>query len=586
MRNVFAQRVGVKVNPRRLIRLADMVVIETAASDDAFPFCCISYVWGTGGPAANCTSVVAPYQGDIPIAGDRQLLVQSALRTAAKDGHSYAWVDILCIDQTSDSDKHYAVNHMGKYYFYADTTYCLVQPHILEAIASLVSDSDVSKAVEVEGTNDQTLGLTNALLLRSTVTDEPWFTRVWPLQEMLLAKRAILLAGDAELPMVVLARLSQMALRDLTKVGEEAGHLNDLTYCALDTALPPFSCTSMCAVDIIRASQRRACFHKEDHFYGVLGLLPTVGRVHVIYGNERAATDEVVASVVAAGDMSLLNEMTVPEDKKFNDFSPSMVDGKWYACDCALTLRKESTLPAYKGVQTDYSTATYSHGALTITKSFLARLKPIPGARTVKLTNLAIERIFARILFKGSCYSPYVTLDQSSSVARVRNPTPQENQWMLKVVDEEEQGAIDVAMTNTHYWELVPMWVPDVQTLCFMYVGTGATHLDNSVVVSNAWGCSKGGVTVAPAVRAKSGLLEYVSGSIRDIVMEARAIIPAAIGASLDGSTNTDMVEPALLRVGSVLMDVRAAWWRDWSWRVRQLRRTYRIAGVESTESG
>lgn len=122
---------------------------------------------------------------------------------------AYCWIDTICIDQNDDEDKKRQVPQMDIIYGKAQAVAIVFQTHVGLTQASI---DDMTRNVEgalkmfreetwqEEGRKweygQRRQALRNAMDMLNHFTRSPWATRVWTLQEFILAKHIIWIGGD------------------------------------------------------------------------------------------------------------------------------------------------------------------------------------------------------------------------------------------------------------------------------------------------------------------------------------------------------------------------------------------------------
>ncbi|RKL31101.1 hypothetical protein BFJ70_g9845 [Fusarium oxysporum] len=186
--------------------------------DDLIPYEGLSYVWG---------SQDTPDKIEV---NGKTLAITASLHDALwhlrqTDEDRILWVDALCIDQSNIKERGHQVNHMGEIYRKADNV-ILWLGYLNGDAALLKSAIDRFKSqlppqafrqwsredsrwkdqwVRVEdGTKEYHEKLSNGL---HNFMDNAWFSRVWILQEVANAKRAIVKCNLGNIPAKVFALL-------------------------------------------------------------------------------------------------------------------------------------------------------------------------------------------------------------------------------------------------------------------------------------------------------------------------------------------------------------------------------------------
>ncbi|OAL51695.1 HET-domain-containing protein [Pyrenochaeta sp. DS3sAY3a] len=172
------------------------------------PYEALSYVWGDKKRRADisCNGQIVSVTVN---------LFDALRRLRLRHKPRVIWADAICIDQESDSEKSCQVPLMGKLYSSAERVVVwLGKNDLAEAEGALISvklmanhlrkvkEENVSKDyLEVCQTlqmpSDYTSGLTQEFL--RCLYDKPWFSRVWCMQEIILARDSVMLWGELEL---------------------------------------------------------------------------------------------------------------------------------------------------------------------------------------------------------------------------------------------------------------------------------------------------------------------------------------------------------------------------------------------------
>ena len=158
-------------------------ILEIHRTNSDVAFEAISYVWGSHSPAC--------YLRDVE--SNSVLRITESLYHALRalrhpDRSRILWADAVCINQSDNDEKSHQVRNMGS--IYATANMVLVW----------LGDEDFSGAFKVlkglgkapeNGTSTANLKLTdpvdNVIMAVLSVIGTPWFTRLWTIQEFVLA---------------------------------------------------------------------------------------------------------------------------------------------------------------------------------------------------------------------------------------------------------------------------------------------------------------------------------------------------------------------------------------------------------------
>jgi hypothetical protein len=160
---------------------------------------------------------------NVPFAESSGRLAITRLRGLKKYSKiAYCWIDTLCIDQNDDGDKQRQIPLMGQIYGGADTVAILVKDHLgltqagIDAAFGLVhgaiemsrSGSWLENGKEWSSSGKRRGHLKRAMDVLEVFTRPAWGSRVWTIQEFILAKDTIWIGGDLQ-PIQVDARVFQ-----------------------------------------------------------------------------------------------------------------------------------------------------------------------------------------------------------------------------------------------------------------------------------------------------------------------------------------------------------------------------------------
>ncbi|KAI0095924.1 heterokaryon incompatibility protein-domain-containing protein [Daldinia grandis] len=168
-------------------------------STDSHEYEALSYVWGDATSTAFISLNKKPFQVT------RNL--EAALRALRlRDRKRLIWVDAICINQASVQERNQEVGRMGKIYSQAGHIIVWLGPDtfirgecisdrtvdLLNLLADTNSEDPEAAATMMVKTGNSLYGLE----LLHKFFFQPWFSRVWILQEIVLAKSATVVYGD------------------------------------------------------------------------------------------------------------------------------------------------------------------------------------------------------------------------------------------------------------------------------------------------------------------------------------------------------------------------------------------------------
>ncbi|OAG44217.1 hypothetical protein AYO21_01674 [Fonsecaea monophora] len=201
-------------------------------------FDALSYVWGDdkgpqGGQKIQCDGATLHIRDNLACALNH-------LRHDRKA--RFLWVDAMCINQEDRKERSEQVQQMGQIYASASRVLVWIGPDVnhearecfslIQATATLLSDmvsehGDVNLFPPITRESQKICSDTPKWDMVRRLMDSEWFSRVWVLQEVGLARSAVLLCGNAsmnwaylvELMLIVASRVDVGALMGNVKSG-------------------------------------------------------------------------------------------------------------------------------------------------------------------------------------------------------------------------------------------------------------------------------------------------------------------------------------------------------------------------------
>ena len=179
------------------------------------------------------------------------------------------WVDQICINNADPMERSRQVKHMGEIYQRA-------QEVIVWLGKGLASDEAAVHLIHYAYNEEQKTGEKIKMskdglnLLRSFI-ENPYFKRLWAVQELVLAKNIIVLVGNKEvswdkLIAVYSNHIFHPHIGSLREVNEECTSLQRINIARTQrTVLDIF--------DVINGFCKYSCSDSRDHLFGLLGLL-------------------------------------------------------------------------------------------------------------------------------------------------------------------------------------------------------------------------------------------------------------------------------------------------------------------------
>ncbi|CAG1986279.1 unnamed protein product [Fusarium graminearum] len=247
--------------------------------ESIIPYEALSYVWGSQSTPSDITV-------DGKTMSITASLYDALYQLRQPDEDRILWVDALCIDQSNVKERSHQVNQMGEIYRKADNViiwlgYLCGDAALLKMVIDQFSKELPSEAFRRWPREDQrwketwrqvesSFGLTdNTRLVNglSTFMENPWFMRVWVLQEVANAKRAVIESNlgkihakvFALLPHVIGSHVSEQCQAVLDMM---PGPSKDTSWWAQDRNI----CTLLCKFKGSEATDPR------DRVYALMGM--------------------------------------------------------------------------------------------------------------------------------------------------------------------------------------------------------------------------------------------------------------------------------------------------------------------------
>lgn len=209
------------------------------------------------------------------------LNLEAALRHIRKSSHAITlWVDAICINQNDVAEKNHQVEMMREIFSGAEL--------VIAWLGSASEDSDLALEMLATGLDPWTeSGLSEYGPVQRTAPPEvlaiaglltrSWWSRIWVVQEILLAKKFLFKCGDAELPG------EQITDKESSSLWVVLLYVNrDSISCytnALEFLEDIFEEENVNAVDYLNRYRRRQATKPHDHIYGLFGVLPSKDQI-------------------------------------------------------------------------------------------------------------------------------------------------------------------------------------------------------------------------------------------------------------------------------------------------------------------
>ena len=235
-----------KMRLLRCDKLGEFSLTNNLVSDDAIPrYAILSHTWGAGAEEVNFkdmidgTGISKPGYDKIRFCGEQ----------ARRDDLQFFWIDTCCIDKSSSTELHEAINSMFRWY--------------RNAVKCYVYLADVSRpALGTDGKPSQ-------LPWESSFRKSRWFTRGWTLQEL----------------------IAPASVQFFSKEGERLGNKKSLEQHIHEVAGIPVKglrgspLSDFSIPERMLWAENRETTRKEDKAYSLLGIFDVY--IPLIYGEGR-----------------------------------------------------------------------------------------------------------------------------------------------------------------------------------------------------------------------------------------------------------------------------------------------------------
>jgi len=250
----------------------------------------LSYVWGSGGSTVDIFS----REGTLSVTPN---LSDALRRLRLTDEPRRVWVDAACINQADDVERARQVRLMGDIYRWAKSVAIWLGPDEGDqALAAFCALSGVASVGSIDGrpvgnayffgrdtlyTGWAPLSLDDASACSAVAAlfSQPWFQRIWCVQEVALARHAVVLWGDFEMAWKWLG-LAAARLRfnySATQLGDGVEGISN-AYLAYrisrghDVHVTPHTPSFF---QLLSMTRRFESTDPRDRIYGLLGLPTT-----------------------------------------------------------------------------------------------------------------------------------------------------------------------------------------------------------------------------------------------------------------------------------------------------------------------
>ncbi|ORY17828.1 heterokaryon incompatibility protein-domain-containing protein [Clohesyomyces aquaticus] len=172
--------------------------------DKAFEYSALSYCWED----QSCSRTVVCDGRKLQVTPNAKEAMRG-LRARTKLGNSYLWVDAICIDQTSTEEKNVQVRNMAEIYTKAKQVCIWLQDNGVNKTARKrirkiprLHNGEARDPKEVRKETDE--------VWLDEISKNPYWSRIWTVQEMALARSVKLYSGSVSLGSKMLLRIHDL----------------------------------------------------------------------------------------------------------------------------------------------------------------------------------------------------------------------------------------------------------------------------------------------------------------------------------------------------------------------------------------
>jgi hypothetical protein len=247
--------------------------ICTVSLDDAPPYVALSYMWG-----------VPTTTFDFIVRGTKNIRIRQNLHNflSLYRDEGYLWIDQICIDQTNVLERNHQVALMSRIYEGA--------AHV---IAWLALDNRSSKIRPLEERSQQDLSRE----LTYDILADPYFSRLWIVQEFVLARSVDIMYQDVRISVIQLGQIIDMHLAGTPQFREGSQAFDKLVHYR-SRRRQPFQLLGTSKLEgCLQLFYRNHCGDPRDKVYGLMGLVEESQRLQIDYSK---STHEVYSDVIMA----------------------------------------------------------------------------------------------------------------------------------------------------------------------------------------------------------------------------------------------------------------------------------------------
>jgi hypothetical protein len=242
----------------------------------------LSYVWGD----QNITSPIAVEGTPVQATQNLELALRHIRHV---DKERMVWIDAICINQRDDDERTQQVSLMRAIYGKASEVVVWLGPHHAssgKAISFIeAAAADVERHWKTDMKNSMAADVLNAEHIAATATSlrRPWLSRVWTVQECVLASRLTFLVGDSAISGEAFSSFERSWRRHVNTCGCIDFRISYDLVTAMGATSNMMELRDVSAREkmafsrMLRLFQNRQCTDQRDRIYGLLGMATGFG---------------------------------------------------------------------------------------------------------------------------------------------------------------------------------------------------------------------------------------------------------------------------------------------------------------------
>ena len=475
--------------------------LEVLPLELAGDFIALSYCWGAPG-----NSVVISVNGeDVAIQVNLWTFLH---RLWSIRGRSRVWVDYLCINQNDYQEKGPQVKLMANVFGAAAMVYAWLgesTPQIDQAVATLEEARKLH--AKAPGEDNLRIYASARRLMHPFLASREYWTRIWIVQEVLLARSLWLMIGTSLIDYSTFDGLD----RDYMSIGRDTTHACDQIW-----AYRRYRPSTFSLQDLVRRFCTSECDDPRDRIYGMLGALTSVERA-------RACVDY---------NVSVLQAMVNNQHLLFLDSEGGIDPGNYRDVMMAICPDRLSKLLQPHGKDMHSSSlprlpmGLAFRGGVSSSMSHTVAAVRVQEKKVVSLTSDNVDQKF-------DLYIVLLRQDMLRDVALYTTAIPQDDDFVLDLDTSyliirqcgDQHRVVGVAIDSQDTWIDPKEWVDTISpvaefTLSGSPIHTTVVGLDRYFWKVHLNGAALAQMVVVPYLKSNTG--PWLDEASYDLISESR----------------------------------------------------------------